>query len=377
MLIILAGGIGRFPVGGHAWVDMQYLFGLRDLGHEVIYLEDCGTGSWVYQPETESITTDLGYPTSYLENCFRGTGFENSWCYRAGDTFIGLSSEAIQDACERADLFIIRASPIDEWRPEYDRPRVRVFVDSDPAFTQIKLTKRSALTSTVARCERLFSIGQRIGAPDCLIPVNDHRWIPTLAPISLPHWPATDGERTHFTTVMQWQSYPDVTYQGRSYGNKDREFPKFMDLPKHTPQPLRIALTALEPKILTDAGWEIVDGWKATFTPADYQSFVRQSRAEFAVAKHGYVMSRGGWFSDRSVCYLASGRPVLVQDTGLEDWLPIGKGVVTFTDMAEAIHGIERINSDYEEHSRVARRIAEEFFAADRVLSALLEAAVQ
>ena len=181
---------------------------------------------------------------------------------------------------------------------------------------------------------------------------------------------------THFTSILQWRSYQEVTYQGVSYGNKNQSFPQFIDLPKLTPQPLRLALTGGSPQQLTEHGWDVVSGWQTSWTPANYQQFIQASRAEFGVAKQGYVAMRGGWFSDRSICYLASGRPVLIQDTGQGDWLPTGEGILTFSNLTEALAGIETINADYGRQRQAARRLAEEYFDSGKVLSALLEAAV-
>ena len=138
---------------------------------------------------------------------------------------------------------------------------------------------------------------------------------------------------THFTSIMRWDGFQDANYQGKTYGQKDQELSRFIDLPRRTSQKFRIALNG--PETLAEYGWEIVPGEIATRTPQAYRQFIQQSRAEFGVAKHGYVKMRGGWFSDRSVCYLASGLPLLIQDTGLSDWLPVGEGVVTFQDLPE------------------------------------------
>jgi hypothetical protein len=274
-------------------------------------------------------------------------------------------------------------------------PRRRVFIDADPGFTQISLLDgHPELTLTVSRCERLFTIAQRIGADDCPIPAGGHEWIRTLAPVSLPHWTYAEGPElgvneveaqehlgaesgaTHFTTIMQWRGFRDVSYGGVTYGQKDREFPKYVDLPRHTTQPFLIALTGNPPMDLAAYGWEVVPGWVPSRTPESYRAFIRGSRAEFSVAKHGYVVMKGGWFSDRSVCYLASGRPVLVEDTGLRDWLPVGEGVVAFSDIGDALRSIEEINADYGRHRRAARSLAEEYFSSERVLPLLLELAV-
>jgi hypothetical protein len=377
MNIIFAGSIGRFPVGGHAWVDLQYLHGLQELGHEVTYLEECGAGSWVYQWETEQLTTELDYPTSYVRDCLQGTGLEQRWIYRAGDASVGMPLGAFRAACADADLLIVRGSPIELWRDEYTWPRRRAYIDSDPVFTQIRIANGDPyLMETVERCETLFTIGQRLGAPDCLIPSCDRYWHKMVAPISMPHWNVADDDAGHFTSVMQWQSYKDVVYLGRHFGNKNREFEKFIELPGLTPQSFEIAMSGGHHEQLSRFGWKVRPGWKVSQTPESYREFVQQSRVEFAVAKHGYVVSRGGWFSDRSICYLASGRPVLVQDTGLGDWLPLGEGLLVFTELKDALHGIDVINADYEAHRRAARALAESYFAADRVLTRFLEEAV-
>lgn len=378
MIIIFASAIGRFPIGGNAWSDLQYLLGLRALGHNIFYLEECGIESWVYNWETEQLTTDLDYPTNYVRSCLDPLGFANRWIYRAGDRSVGMDVEEFSNICSQADLMIVRGSPISLWRDEYNLPQRRIYIDADPGFTQINLAcSHLELANTVERCDRLFTIGQRLGAPDCPIPKIGRQWLTTLPPVALSYWPVNEDDRaTHFSCIMQWQSYREVVYQGVTYGNKDKEFLKFIDIPQLTKQPFRIALSGGFPDELSQHNWEVVPGWVASFTPDSYQTFIQASRAEFGVAKHGYVATKGGWFSDRSVCYLASGRPILVQDTGLSDWLPIGEGILTFRDRKEAVNGVETINADYERHRYAARKLAEEYFDSDRVLSSLIEAAM-
>jgi hypothetical protein len=232
---------------------------------------------------------------------------------------------------------------------------------------------------TFHHCERLFTVGQRVGRPDCEVPTLGRHWVPLLPPVSLRHWPvATDnGEvASDFTTVMQWRSYGEVEYGGRRYGNKDREFDRFLEVPQRVDRPFRIALTGADGARLRQNGWRVDVGWQASLTTDSYRAFVQHSRAEFAVAKQGYVATRGGWFSDRSVCYLASGRPVLVQDTGLGDWLPLGQGVHAFADADQAIAGVRAIDADYGAQRRAARKLAEDLFAADKVVARLLEHAL-
>jgi hypothetical protein len=378
MVIIFAGAIGRFPIGGHAWIDMQYLLGLRALGHEVFYLEECGEESWVYNWEAEEITTDLDYPASFVRDCLTPIGLGEKWIYRAGERSEGMPSRDFLDVCSRSHLLIVRGAPMGCWRAEYSWPRRRLFIDVDPGFTQIKLDRGDRqLTDTIERCERLFTIAQHIDGGECSIPLAGRRWLKTASPIFLPDWPyVEDSTATHFTSVMQWRSYREVNYNLVSYGNKDKEFPKFINLPRLTCQTFQMALTGARPEVLTKYGWEVIPGWVASKTPSSYQVFIQGSRGEFGVAKHGYVAMRAGWFSDRSVCYLASGRPVLVQDTGLGDWLPTGEGLLTFSDISGALRGIEEINNDYEAHRRAARLLAEQYFAAELVLPPLLDAAM-
>lgn len=377
MIIIFAGTIGRSGLGGQAWANLQYLLGLRALGHTVCYLEDCGESSWVYNWEKEEWTTELEYPAAYVRACLDPFGFGDQWIYRTNDESVGLSKDIFAALCSAADLLIMRAVPLWVWRKEYNGPLHRSFIDVDPGFTQISIANGDkGLAEGIARCERRFTIGQRIGAPDCRIPTAGGPWLKTLPPVSLPDWPNAMGDATHFTSIMRWQGFREANYNGAAYGQRDTEFPKFLDLPKLTAQQFRIALLGTKPENLTRHGWEVAPGEIISKTPASYRQFIQQSRGEFSVPKHGYVEMRGGWFSDRSVCYLASGRPVLIEDTGLGDWLPAGEGLVTFHDLATATAGLEKINADYERHRRAARRLAEDHFAAEKVLSDFLEAAM-
>lgn len=379
MIIILSGAIGRCcGVGGKAWVYMQYLIGLQALGHDVFYLEDCGDESWVYKWETDETATDIEYPASYVRSCLEPIGFQGKWIYRAGDRAAGMKIDEFRQICLQADLLIVRANPIMLWRNEYDWPSRRIFIDVDPGFTQMSiLSGDTDLAQTVQRCERLFTFGQRIGKEDCAIPTAGRTWFKTLPPVSLQKWQSSrTGPGRYFTSLMDWRGFNDVIYSGVFYGQKDREFPKFIELPRLTDQELLIGLLGAPMEWLSDYGWKVVPGGHASRTPWLYHKFIQESRAEFSVAKHAYVETKGGWISDRSACYLASGRPALVQDTGQGDCLPIGEGIITFSNIQEALKGIETINGDYEHQRRSARALAEKYFDSDKVLSALLEEAM-
>ena len=375
MKVIVAGTIGRSGLGGQAWATLQYLLGFRALGHEVFYLEDCGESSWVYHWENQEWTTDLEYPASYVRQCLSAFGLENNWAYRTNQGCVGLPLSQLIQFCSDADLLLMRAVPLWVWREEYNAPRRRAFIDVDPGFTQISIANGDkGLALGIARAERRFSIGQRIGAPDCPVPVQGGPWLKTLPPVFLDEWPVQSTDASRFTSIVRWQGFREAIYKGASFGQRDQEFLKYLDLPRHLTQPFCLAMMGTRPETLTAHGWQVEPGEIISRSPQTYRAFIRASRAEFSVPKHGYVASRAGWFSDRSVCYLASGRPVLIEDTGL-DWLPVGEGIVTFHDLQTAVAGVEKINAHYALHQEAARSLAEEFFDSRKVLSALLDAA--
>jgi len=373
MKIIVAGTIGRSGLGGQVWACLQYLLGFRALGHDVYYLEDCGKSSWVYIWEKEDWTHELEYPAAYVNDCLAPFGFGDRWIYRDNYRSLGISLEKFHDLCADAGLLLLRAVPFWNWRKEYEWPSRRAFIDVDPGFTQITLANGDqGWVDGVARCERRFTYGQRLEASDCPIPDACGPWIKTLPPVFLPEWPFVASDADLFTSVMRWQGFKEVNHNGVSYGQRDKEFEQFLDLPSLTRQKFRIAQMGIKPEVLSSRGWDAVPGEVISRTPDLYRDFIQQSRAEFSVPKNGYVKMRGGWFSDRSVCYLASGRPVLIEDTGLRDWLAVGEGVVTFANPTEAVTGIQSINAQYARHRTAARRLAAEVFCTDKVLASLL-----
>ncbi len=376
MTIIVSGGIGRSGLGGQAWAYLQYLIGFRELGHDVYYLEDCGETSSVWDWDKEEWTQELDFPAAYVRDCLEPFGFKDRWVYRTTAESAGMDLAGFKSVCARADLLLMRAIPLWDWRQEYDLPRRRIFIDVDPGFTQLNIAGGDAgFADAIRRCERLFTLGQRVGRPDCPIPTAGWEWLKTLPPVALSEWPFVEGGlRTHFTSVMRWDGFQDANYEGKTYGQKDQEFARFINLPKQTTQRFRIALNG--PETLAQFGWEVIPGQIATRTPQAYRQFIQQSRAEFGVAKHGYVRAQPGWFSDRSVCYLASGVPLLIQDTGLRDWLPLGDGLIAFRDLPGIMQGIEAINARYEHHRRSARALAENYFSTRKVLPTLLDTAM-
>jgi hypothetical protein len=375
--IILAGTIGRSGLGGQAWACLQYLLGFRALGHEVFYLEDCGDTTWVWDWDKNGWNYGLDYPASYVNASLAPFGLETNWIYRTDKDSRGLQIDRFKEICRTADLLIMRATPLWTWREEYDWPKRRAFIDVDPGFTQITLANGDqGWLAGVARAERRFTLAQRIGEADCPIPQTSGPWLKTLPPVYLPEWPVAKSETAHFTSVIRWQGFREVTHNGVSYGQRDQEFPAYFDLPRATSQTFRLAQMGMKPELLTQHGWEVVAGEVISRTPNSYREFIQNSRAEFSVPKNGYVKMHGGWFSDRSVCYLASGRPVLIEDTGLRDIFAVGNGLVTFHDLLGALAGVAEINAHYEHHRRAARALAENVFSTERILPEFLRAAM-
>jgi hypothetical protein len=369
--IVLAGIIARYPFGGVTWCSLMYLLGLRALGHEVLYIED--TGECIYDPERNEIATDPTYGTRYIHQALAPFGLGDRWSFVNYDrSYHGLSREAVRAYCADADLFVNLSGGSWFWRDEYAAIPRRVFVDSDPVFTQLAIAKGEPwYVEFFQRFDRLFTFGANIGTPACDVPTSGLTWHATWQPVVTEHW-CTDvpPTRDRFTTVMTWktESFTDVD------GNKDREFMGFLGLPARTASRFQIAVNG-PTELLATHGWSPIEAMSVSRSLWDYRDFVRGSKAEFGVAKHAYVSARSGWFSDRTECYLAAGRPALVQDTGWSAHLPSGTGLIGFSTVDEALAGLDRIESDYRAHALGASEVAREYFDASRVLPPFLEVA--
>ena len=367
MKILFAGIIARYPFGGVTWCSLMYLLGLRALGHEVFYIED--TGECVYDPVLNTRATDPSYGTTYINAALEPYGLGDRWSFVNYDgSYHGRSGDEVRRFCADADLYINLSGGSWFWRDEYARIKRSVFIDSDPAFTQLAIAKAEPwYVDFFRRFNHLFTFGANIGTPACAIPVGDFTWHKTWQPVTLDDWRTTAAPGPNFSTVMTWQieSFADVG------GNKDQEFVKYIDLPSRTRQPFELAINGPQ-QLLREHGWATLPAMEVSRTPNLYRDFIHQSRGEFGVAKHTYVANRSGWFSDRTECYLASGRPAVVQDTGWTAHLPHGEGLFAFSNPEDALAGIEAINADYDRHARRAVEIAREHFEATRVLTRLL-----
>jgi hypothetical protein len=257
-------------------------------------------------------------------------------------------------------------------------PAVRVYLDLDPAFNQLWHAAEQIDMGFDAH-DRFVSVGLELGEPGCSVPTCGREWIKTLPPVFLPRWEPVEAVTVDaFTTVANWRAYGSIEWNGKRYGQKAHSLRGLIGLPERTPEPLVLALAidraeAPDLAALRRHGWRLVDPRGVAGSPQRYRDFVSGSKGEIGVAKEGYVESRCGWFSDRSACYLASGRPVIAQETGFARHLPVGEGLLSFTGVDQAAVAIEEINADYGRHARAARSLAEEHFDSKTVLGRLLE----
>jgi hypothetical protein len=365
-VIIVSGMFGGDPDhGGATWAVLQYAVGLRTLGHDVLVLER------VHELKPASI--------DYFQRVMQEFGFEGWSALFAEDdrNSVGLSYQQVTELARSADI-LLDISGMMAGAELIEQIPVRVYLDLDPAFNQ--------LWYSVEGIDRGFNghthfatVGLAIGSPGCSVPQCDRTWITTLPPVVLSHWPvATSVKYEALTTIGNWRSYGPIEHNGIVYGQKAHSFRRFIELPTLTKERLAPAL-AIHPgddrdmAALSECGWELIDPDTVASTPAAYRDFIQGSKGELGIAKSGYVASRSGWFSDRSACYLASGRPVLSQDTGFSDYLPTGDGLLAFSTIEEAVAGIDDLRRRYETHRRAARALAEEFLDSDKVLTRLLD----
>lgn len=379
MRVLVLGYLVRGPLAGHAWHHLQYVLGLHALGHDVYFLEDSDDFESCYDPTTHEITSDPTYGLGFAAGVFTRAGLSERWAYYDAhtQTWHGPAAPKALALCRTADvcLNVSGVNPLREWMMEIPS---RVLIDTDPAFMQVRhLTDPQALQS--ARRHNIFlTFGENIGRPDCGVPNDGLPWQPTRQPIVLDAWPVTPGPRDGtFSTMMQWESYPALKLDGRPYGMKSLSFPPYFDLPAKVCEKMEVAVgggSAPRDRLL-DAGWIVSDPMEPSLDPWLYQDFIERSKAEFSVAKQGYVATSSGWFSDRSAEYLASGRPVVTEETGFSRWLATGRGIFSFRSPEEATAAIEQVSREYELQCLAAREIAHEYFDARRVLASLLERA--
>lgn len=380
--VVVAGLIGQYPIGGVTWDYIQYLLGLRELGHEVTYLED--SEQWPFNPDEGGMGREAEYNAAYLDRAMKHFGFEGHWAYRfpggalpTGEVFperwYGLPDARRREVLESADLLINVSSGVGS--PENYRGVSRLaYVDTDPVFTQIRAVQDENFRAHLDAHDAHFTYGE---CRSEAVPETGHQWRPMRKPIAISEWNPATSHRDVYTTVMNWTSYDDVSWEGRSYAQKDREFEPYLDLPgRVAPSVLELAIgdgkTRRAPRDeLLRHGWRLVDPMQACGDWESYRRYIETSKGEWTVAKGGYVVGQMGWFSGRTACYLAAGRPVVVQDTGFAALIPVGEGILTFRTLEESVEALRAVEGDWKRHARAARDIAAEYFDAPKLVQRL------
>jgi hypothetical protein len=369
--IAIAGSVAqKAHNAGHTWQFLQYLLGFERLGYEVLLLDSLEHAAADAADEQERI--------AYVDSVMREHGLDEAWTVALpGGRQAGMPRARAVQFVRDADLLLnVMGFCADE--ELLGAARRRVFLDTDPGFPQ--MWHDLGLADVFAGHDAHVTIGERIGRPDCEIPTCGLDWITTPQPVVLDAWPrASAPPRRPFTSVASWRgAYGPVDYAGKRYGLRVHEFRRFARLPELTGRAFELALAihaaeAPDLALLRDTGWSLVDPADVATTPAGYRDFIAESTAELMIAKGMYVQSRSGWFSERSICYLASGRPVVAQDTGLADLYPLGCGLLAFDTLDQAAGCVESIARGYARHADAARAIAEARFDSDKVLARLLE----
>jgi hypothetical protein len=365
--ILVGGSIAQKPgAGGHAWVFLQYLLGFRRLGRRVLFVD---------RLEPEMDQRGVGWLTEVMTAAGLGDAYA---LLRTGEDepLAGRSRRDVVEFARSAELFLNVMGFVED-EEILGASRRRVFLDIDPGFGQMWCAL--GLHDLFAGHDEFVTVGERVGSEQTGVPECGLDWIGTRPPVVFDLWPAQTGPGGAYTSVGAWRGpYAPIEYNGHSYGLRVHEFRRFAGLPRATGQPFEVALDihpdeTRDLELLAENGWTLVDPALVAGSLDDYRRYVQSSRGELMVAKGMYVDTQAGWFSDRSACYLASGRPVIAQDTGLDGLYPVGEGLLTFSTLDEAAAAVEEVERDYERHSLAARRVAEQELDSDVVLGRLLQ----
>ena len=376
--IIVLHFAGQMPLAGIAWQAMHYLLGVQQLGYQAWYIEDGGANP--FDPRANSVVMESDYNVRYLKRIMTRYGFGQRWAYwdAVHDIYYGLSRERVRALYAEADA-LINLCGATRLREEHLACPVRMMIDTDPVYEQIKYASADQASRAYLDAHtHFFTYGENLGAEDCPVPLCGVPWRPTRPPVDASLWPVSRAEPSCFTTIGTWENKgKNIEFGGSQYvWSKHVNFLQFLDLPKRRPDTcFQIAMLPPDDRVrsaVAAGGWGLVDPRPISADMESYQDFITHSRGEFTVAKDIYVRPKSGWFSDRSVCYLAAGRPVVTMRTGFSKFFPVGRGLFEYSSHEEALSGIDAIAAGYSGHSRAARELAREYFAPDRVLGALL-----
>jgi hypothetical protein len=381
--IVMMGYMGSCPMAGVIWQHLHYIEGLRRLGHEVYYVED--SGRYPYNPKTFDSSQDCTYAVETLRELAEAFDFGDRWAYSGRflnpPRSFGLHLSRLRELYTEADaiLNVCGANELHEDLLTCDR---LIYVESDPGFEQIKLDQ-GKMDSHLAHYQTLFTFGENIGSDFFPVPLHGMRWLPTRQPVVTDFWKteSTPAKDSIFTTITNWSTRgkKDIVWHGETYlWSKSENFLRFVDAPEVAGETLEIATDindASTVDLFRRKGWRLTSPYDLSCDRESYRHYIQGSRGEFTVSKDNVVRLNTGWFSDRSACYLAAGRPVITQETGFTRHYGGDKGLFAFSDLDGVREAMAAVNADYPTHSRAAHEIAREFFEAEKVLASLLERA--
>jgi hypothetical protein len=383
--IVVMGFMGSCPIAGVIWQHIHYVVGLQRLGHDVYYIED--SARLPYNPETFEVSNEFDYAAHLLDRLSREFQFRNHWAFCARylpkNPTVGLPLKKIRQLYRDADA-ILNICGAQEFNDDLLISDRILYVESDPGVEQIKIDKGVRSTINYLRRHRaLFTFGENLGKKNFPVPTHGFNWLATRQPVVTDLW-KTDRvppRSAVFTSVANWSTsgLKDISWRGDKYlWSKSREFLRFISAPKKSGETFELATNIEDANTcakFSRNGWRLhcplqlsVDYWL-------YRDYIRRSKGEFTVAKDQYIRLRTGWFSDRSACYLAAGRPVIIQETGFTRNYGSKAGLLSFQSLDEIVEAVKIINADYRKHSRAARALAREFFEAKKVLKSILDRA--
>ncbi len=384
--IVVMGFMANIPIAGVVWQHIHYIVGLQRLGHEVFYIED--SGRLPYDPTTGEVTEDFGYATKKLGELAAEFGFENRWgfCarYLPDQPCAGLSRARITELYRTADA-ILNICGAQELNDDLRQCERIIYVESDPGVEQIKVDKNEPEPiEYLSHHHALFTFGENIGRPEFPVPLHQFQWLPTRQPVVTDLWKTTSfpPPDARFTSVANWNTsdLKDITWRGEKYlWSKSLEFLRFIDAPRRAGETFELATTIREQTTIDQFlahDWLLSNPEENSIDHNRYRGFLQNSKGEFTVAKDQYVRLETGWFSDRSACYLAAGRPVITQQTGFtRHFGGDQRGLFAFENLDQIAEAVREINLDYALHSRAAAALATEHFEATKVIASLLDRA--
>jgi len=383
--IIVMGFMGSMPIAGVIWQHIHYMVGLKRLGHEVYYVED--SARIPYNPETFEVTDEFEYAAKVLGHLARDFDFKNHWAYCArylpGNPTAGLQLRKIRQLYRQADA-VLNICGAQEFNDDLLVSDRIVYIESDPGVEQIKVDKGVKSTMDyLGRHHALFTFGENVGGNSFPVPTHGLKWLPTRQPVATNLWRTKrfPPRAAAFTSVANWSTsgLKDITWRGKKYlWSKSREFLRFISAPQKAGETFELA-TNIEHGVTRARfkrnGWRLTSPLQMSVDYRLYRDYIQRSKGEFTVAKDQYVRLNTGWFSDRSACYLAVGRPVITQETGFTKFYGGNVGLLSFRTLDEIAEAVKSINADYAKHSRAAYALAREVFEAEKVVSSILDRA--